>query len=160
MDAAQTRTSGVKVGDKAPDFTLPQYPQGSFTLGNQQGKTTVLYFYPKDDTPGCTKQANSFRELLSEFKTLGAEIYGVSADPLESHKAFAEKYNLNFPLLSDTEGRIRTLYGNPDSSNPPIDRMTYIIDKEGTVRHIVGPDNPTVEDHIEQSLQWARQLAD
>lgn len=153
----------VKVGDSAPDFTMPMSPAGSFTLSEKLGKeTVVLYFYPMDDTPGCTAQACSFRDRQAEFAQYGAAIYGVSKDSLDSHAAFAGKYELTFPLLMDEDGALRTLFGMPDPAVDFRSRLTYVIDKQGVVRHIVngGAEPEEVEAHITQALEWARKLAD
>jgi peroxiredoxin Q/BCP len=152
----------LRVGDKAPDFTLPMFPEGEFTLSDLAGKrTVVLYFYPMDDTPGCTAQACSFRDLHEEFGKYNATILGVSADSLESHKAFTEKYSLPFSLLVDEESKLRHLFGMPNPDMELRARVTYIIDKHGVVRHIVnvGEEKVDVEVHIQESLDWAKKLA-
>jgi peroxiredoxin Q/BCP len=152
----------IKAGDSAPDFTLPMFPQGNFTLSELRGsKHVVLYFYPKDDTPGCTAQACSYRDLHEEFGMNNALILGVSADSLESHKEFTEKFSLPFGLLVDEGGSLRQSFGMPDPELPLRARVTYIIDKAGVVRHVVngGADPVDVDVHIEESLAWVRKLA-
>jgi peroxiredoxin Q/BCP len=152
----------IQVGDKAPDFSLPMYPSGTFKLSDHLGKeVVVLYFYPQDDTPGCTKEACTFRDTHDDFVQAGAVIYGVSQDPLESHKDFAEKFHLPFPLLVDEGNRVREMFGMPDPLAPLHARVTYVIDKEGVVRHIIGaaPERVEVDEHITQALAWAKQLA-
>jgi peroxiredoxin Q/BCP len=165
MSSPQSASANVKVGDAAPDFTLPLFvagqPDGSFTLSSVRGeKAVVLYFYPEDDTPGCTKQACMFRDIGADFAAADAVVYGVSADDLESHRQFAEKYSLPFGLLSDPGGEIRSLYGMPDPSMETRARVTYVIDKVGIVREIIGyEEGTTVEEHIERSLARVRELS-
>src|ERR1041384_2136092 len=101
----------LKVGDKAPDFTLPSDGGGKVSLKALKGGALVLYFYPKDDTTGCTAEACAFRDLAAEFGAHGAAIVGVSPDPLKSHAKFVGKHELNFPLLADEGSRVSTLYG-------------------------------------------------
>ena len=96
----------------------------------------VLYFYPKDDTPGCTKEACSFRDNIKSLKGLGAEIVGVSLDSVDSHKKFTEKYHLSFPLLSDKDKRIATAYGVLKETGTSASRVTFIIDKKGKIAKI------------------------
>ncbi len=141
---------GIQVGEPAPAFTLLAYPTGDFSLADAAGKIVVLYFYPKDDTPGCTKEACAFRDLQTEFAKLDAVIWGVSSDSVASHKAFTAKYELNFPLLSDEDGLLRAEFGNPAGDQWPLEmRITYIIDEQGIVRHIIhGPTAGNWEVHI------------
>jgi thioredoxin-dependent peroxiredoxin len=132
----------LKVGDKAPDFTLPSDGGGKVSLKALKGKAVVLYFYPKDDTPGCTKEACNFRDGFAEIKKAGAVVLGVSADSVESHKKFKEKFELNFPLLADMDKKIieaydtwkeKSMYGRKYMG---IERTTYIIDADGKISHI------------------------
>ncbi|KKD38148.1 peroxiredoxin [Limnoraphis robusta] len=127
----------VKVGDTAPNFTLTSQTGESVSLGDFRGKTAVvLYFYPKDDTPGCTAEACAFRDSYQVFKDAGAEVIGVSSDSMNDHKQFANKYNLPFVLLSDSSNKVRQLYGVPATLWILPGRVTYVIDKQGVVRHI------------------------
>jgi thioredoxin-dependent peroxiredoxin len=127
----------VKVGDKAPDFTLPSQMGDNVTLSEYLGKkNVVLYFFPKDETPGCIKEACTFRDNYQQLADLGAEVLGVSGQSVESHVAFASHYGLPFILLSDVGNRVRELYGVPQSMGILPGRVTYIIDKKGIVRHI------------------------
>lgn len=127
----------VNVGDKAPDFTLPSQLGDDVTLSEYFGKkNVVLYFYPKDESPGCTREACAFRDSYELFTDLGAEVIGVSADSVESHKAFAEHHNLPFTLLSDVDNSVRKLYGATSSLGMIPGRVTFIIDKKGVVRHV------------------------
>jgi thioredoxin-dependent peroxiredoxin len=149
----QTRSASrsVKVGDRAPDFTLPTQKTGeSFHLYDMIGKSViVLYFYPKDDTPGCTAEACSFRDSYEAFQEAGAEVVGISSDSEASHQKFANKYKLPFILLSDLGGVVRKFYGVPSTFGLLPGRVTYVIDKEGIVRHIFSsqfaPENHIVE---------------
>ncbi|TVQ05749.1 MAG: peroxiredoxin [Leptolyngbya sp. DLM2.Bin27] len=127
----------IKVGDAAPDFTLPNQAGESVTLSSFEGqKAVVLYFYPKDDTPGCTVESCSFRDSYEEFLAAGAEVIGISSDSPDSHRAFASKHNLPFTLVSDSGSAVRKTYGVPATLGLLPGRVTYVIDKTGTVRHI------------------------
>ena len=127
----------VKVGDKAPDFMLPSQMGDNVALSEYLGKKdVVLYFYPKDESPGCTKEACTFRDSYEQLTALGAEVLGVSGQSVESHIAFASHYGLPFILLSDVGNKVRELYGVPATMGIIPGRVTYIIDKKGVVRHI------------------------
>ena len=127
----------VKVGDKAPDFTLPSQMGDSVSLSEYFGKkSVVLYFYPKDESPGCTKEACAFRDNYEELTNLGAEVLGVSGQSVESHKSFASHYGLPFLLLSDAGNKVRELYGVQATMGIIPGRVTFIIDKAGVVRHV------------------------
>jgi len=132
----------VGVGTKAPDFTLPTDGKGEVTLSKLAGQKVVLYFYPKDDTSGCTAEACSFRDNAASFKKLKAQVVGVSKDSVASHDKFKKKYDLNFPLVSDADGKIcekygtwvqKSLYGRKYMG---IERATSLIDKAGVVRKV------------------------
>jgi peroxiredoxin Q/BCP len=99
------------VGSKAPDFSLPDQDGKPHSLSDYRGKTVLLYFYPKDMTPGCTTEACSFRDAMNDFKGAGIQVLGVSVDSVESHKKFAERYHLNFPILSDMNKKVVQDYG-------------------------------------------------
>ena len=130
-------------GSKAPDFTLNDKNGNKVSLSDLKGKRVVLYFYSKDNTSGCTKQACAFAEHYHEFEELGIEVIGVSRDSAESHKRFAEKYSLPFNLLSDPELDVIKKYGVWQEKNNygkkvmGIVRSTFIIDAEGTIEHIM-----------------------
>ena len=127
----------VKVGDKAPDFTLPSQMGDNVSLSEYFGKkSVVLYFYPKDESPGCTKEACTFRDNYEELTNLGAEVLGVSGQSVESHKSFASHYGLPFLLLSDAGNKVRELYGVQATMGIIPGRVTFIIDKAGVVRHV------------------------
>lgn len=148
----------VKIGDKAPDFTLPSQKGESITLSQFFGKkNVVLYFYPKDETRGCTKEACEFRDKYEVFKDLGAEVIGVSSDPVESHESFAIKHNLPFILLSDKDQKVRKLYGVPSTFRFIPGRVTYIIDKSGTIRHIFSSQFQP-QKHIQESIDVLKKL--
>jgi len=136
--ATQTRTLMAKlnVGDMAPDFELKDKDGKPVRLSNYRGKqSVVVYFYPKDDTPGCTAQACSFRDSYEDFKSLGAEVIGISSDTGKAHVRFAEKYNLPFVLLSDAGGKVRKAYGASDLMGLIPGRVTFVVDKEGVIVH-------------------------
>jgi thioredoxin-dependent peroxiredoxin len=146
------------VGEPAPDFTLPSTEGGDISLGDYKGKQSlVLYFYPKDDTPGCTKEACSFRDLRSMFHEHGAEILGVSTDSVRSHKKFSEKFGLTFPLLADQDHAIADKYGVWQQKKfmgrefMGIARTTFVIDKNGTIKAVFP--NVKVEGHADAVLK-------
>ncbi|MGB3532943.1 MAG: peroxiredoxin [Microcoleaceae cyanobacterium] len=143
----------VKVGDIAPDFMLPSQTGDLVSLSDFRGKkAVVLYFYPKDDTPGCTKEACAFRDRYEVFTEAGAEVMGVSGDSSESHQQFATKYNLPFILLSDNGNDLRKRYGVPSTLWVLPGRVTYVIDTEGIVQHIF--DSMLEFDrHVEEALK-------
>jgi peroxiredoxin Q/BCP len=129
---------GVKAGERAPDFSLSDAEGRSFRLSERRGKTpVVLYFYPKDDTPGCTKEACGFRDHYEDFQRLGAEVVGVSSDSSSSHQRFAAKHRLPFTLLADEGGAVRRLYGIPATLGLLPGRVTFVIDRDGVVRHVL-----------------------
>ena len=147
----------LEVGDKAPDFTLPTTDGKEISLKDLRGKKVVLYFYPKDDTSGCTKEACSFRDNLARVRKKGAEIFGVSADSVESHEKFVEKYDLPFQLLSDeSKGMIKaygvwkekSMYGRKYMG---IERTTFIIDEKRKITHIFP--KVKVDGHTDEVLQ-------
>ena len=144
---------GVGVGSKAPDFTLPSQSGEMVSLKEFLGeKVVILYFYPKDGTPGCTKEACAFRDEHEEFGKLDAEVIGVSSDSVESHKRFAEKHNLSFTLLSDEGGKVRRMYGVPNTFGIFPGRVTYVIDEAGVVRHVFSSQIGAVK-HVEGALK-------
>lgn len=141
----------VKVGDKAPNFTLPSQIGDTVTLSEFFGKkNVVLYFYPKDETTGCTKEACTFRDNYEELTNFGAEVIGVSGQSVESHKSFASHYGLPFILLSDEDNNVRELYGVPSTMGIIPGRVTYIIDKKGMVRHIFNSQTQA-QKHVEEA---------
>ena len=149
----------VSIGSKASDFTLPSRSGDMVSLEDFKGKKpVVLFFYPKDDTPGCTRQACAFRDDYAEFGRLDAEVIGISSDSVESHQDFALKYDLPYTLLSDEEGKARRLYGVPNTFGLFPGRVTYVIDKEGVVRHVFSS-QVGVEKHVEEALKALRSIS-
>jgi peroxiredoxin Q/BCP len=149
---------GLKVGDEAPDFTLPAHNGEDVTLSQFRGsRNVVLYFYPKDGSPGCTRQACSFRDSYEVFQEMGAEVLGVSSDSLESHRRFAEAHLLPFRLLSDRDDQVRKLYGATGALGMP-GRITFIIDREGVIRHVFSS-QLRVKKHIEEALEVLKTLS-
>jgi len=132
----------LKIGDKAPNFTLENDTGQKVSLKDLRGKKVILYFYPKDDTPGCTKEACSFRDSLGSITSKDAVVLGVSNDNINSHKKFRQKYSLNFPLLSDPDKEVSKAYGVYRLKNLygikhwGIERSTFLIDEDGNVSKI------------------------
>ena len=148
----------IKVGDKAPDFTLPSQMGDNVTLSEFFGKKNIaLYFYPKDESPGCTKEACSFRDSYEELTALGAEVLGISGQGVESHKSFATHYGLPFILLADVGNKVRELYNVPSTMGFIPGRVTYIIDKKGVVRHIFSSQTQA-EKHVEEAKKALEQI--
>jgi thioredoxin-dependent peroxiredoxin len=146
----------VKVGSVAPDFTLPSQAGEMVSLKDFSGrKPVVLFFYPKDDSPGCTKEVCAFRDNFEEFSKLDVQVIGISSDSVESHRRFAAKHDLSFPLLSDEGGNIRRLYGVPKTFGLFPGRVTYVIDKEGVVRHVFSS-QLSVQRHVQEALAALR----
>ncbi len=132
-----------KVGDKAPDFSVAASNGTTVHLKDYVGKgNIVLYFYPKDDTPGCTKEACGIRDTFDEFKGLNATVWGVSFDSVQSHKKFIEKYRLPFVLLADTDKKVAQAYGVADQNSSVASRVTFIIDKQGKIAYVNPKVNP------------------
>jgi len=152
----------IDIGDKLPDFTLATDGGGSVSSSDLKGKIVVLYFYPKDDTPGCTKEACAFRDNLPDFSKLDCVILGVSRDDGASHDKFKSKFSLNFPLLSDADGKLceafgvwklRNMYGKEFMG---IERSTFLVDGAGTVRKSWRKVN--VDGHIDEVLKEVQAL--
>ena len=153
----------IEEGKKAPLFTLASSEGGEVNLKDLKGKTVVVYFYPKDDTPGCTREACEFRDTQAPIKKAGALVFGVSGDSLESHGKFKTKYKLNFPLLSDPGHAVatkfgaygeKTLYGRKFMG---IIRSTFIIDGDGVVRKVFP--KVKVDGHAEKVLEAVKALS-
>jgi peroxiredoxin Q/BCP len=148
----------VKAGDKAPDFTLLSQDGESVRLSDRLGeRVVILYFYPKDETPGCTREACAFRDSYEVFTDAGAEVIGVSSDSVASHDAFADHHKLPFTLLSDEDGSVRKSYGVPSTLGLLPGRVTYVIDRAGTVRHVVNS-QLNIGRHIDSALAVVREL--
>src|SRR5579859_1255012 len=158
----------IKELQPAPDFTLPAIgsdnvvKDGQVQLSALRGHTIVLYFYPKDDTPGCVAEACSFRDADHEMQKRGVVVLGISADDIPSHQKFADKYGLSFPLLADTDTTVSQLYGVWKEKNMygkkymGINRETFLIDKEGVVRKIWHKVSP--EEHANEVLETVEAL--
>lgn len=123
-------------GQTAPDFTLPAADGSEVTLSSLRGKWVVVFFYPKDNTTGCTAEACAFRDSHEDFTDAGAVVIGISSDSVDSHQQFAAKHNLPFTLLSDTGGKVRSAWGVGKSLGILPGRVTYVIDPEGVVRKV------------------------
>jgi peroxiredoxin Q/BCP len=136
-------------GDQAPTFHMKSNDGKSYSLADYKGKWVVLYFYPKDDTPGCTKQACSFRDNISKYEKLGIKVFGVSIDDVDSHDKFSEKFHLNFPLLADTDKKVSQAYGAFNNGKYS-DRFTFLIKPDQTIGHIFKKVN--VESHADEVL--------
>jgi peroxiredoxin Q/BCP len=159
MDALTGGGTGLASGTKAPDFTLNDQDGKPVSLSDFRGKqNVVVYFYPKDDTPGCTKESCAFRDQFTAFSDVGTVVIGISSDSESSHKAFAEKYRLPFALLSDKGGRVRSAFGVPATFGLLPGRVTYVIDKQGVIRHAFNSQlNPTK--HVDEAIEVLKKLA-
>lgn len=149
--------SGLKVGHVAPDFTLPTDKGGEITLSSLKGRKVVIFFYPKDDTPGCTAESCAFRDAFSKFEELNTRIIGISKCSIKKHDKFKEKYNLNYPLASDEKSNTcekygvwveKSMYGKKYMG---IERSTFLIDENGIIQDIWR--KVSVPNHIESVLQ-------
>ncbi len=149
-------------GQLAPDFALPATDGSTIRLSELRGKKVVLYFYPKDDTPGCTKEACSFRDNLGVLQSMGVVVLGVSPDTVASHQKFAQKYGLTFPLLADEGAQVATLYGvwkekkQYGRTYMGIERTTFLIDENGIVRRVFP--KVKVDGHVEEVIEAIRSL--
>ena len=152
-------TTPLKPGDPAPDFEGVTTDGTRVALKDYRGRKLVMYFYPRDDTPGCTKQACSLRDHNKEIKAKGAAVLGVSTQGEESHRKFTQKYDLNFPLLADTDGKVGRAYGTLGGSGVmsklksavgAAERITFVIDEKGRIAHVI--DKPKVATHAEEVL--------
>jgi len=130
----------VSEGDRAPEFSLPSDEGGEVTLSNLRGRKVVVYFYPKDDTSGCTTEACEFRDVLPDFEAEDAVVLGISPDPIDSHRKFKEKYDLSFPLLADEDHAVaeaydvwkeKSMYGRKYWG---VERSTFLVDEEGRIQ--------------------------
>jgi peroxiredoxin Q/BCP len=147
----------LKVGDTAPDFEGQTSKDTQVRLRDYRGKrNVVLYFYPKDDTKGCTIEACSFRDKLQAIAHLWTEVVGVSVDTVETHKKFAEKNSLNFPLISDHDKQISKIYGVLSEDGSRAERMTFVINKEGKIAKIFT--NVDITKHTDEIVAALKQL--
>jgi peroxiredoxin Q/BCP len=153
----------VDVGEAAPDFDLPADGGGRIRLADFKGEPLVLYFYPKDNTPGCTKEAQGFAAAYGEFQTAGVEVVGISKDSVASHDKFKAKFELPFPLASDEAGGVVEAYGSWVEKSMygkkymGIDRSTFLIDRDGILRGVWR--KVAVPGHVAEVLELARALA-
>lgn len=155
----------LEAGTPAPEFTLlSQTSETPISLADYKGKqAVVLYFYPKDDTPGCTTESCDFRDQQGDYEAVGAAILGISLDDVESHKKFAEKHKLPFPLLADTDAAVSTAYGTYKEKNNygkkymGIERTTFVIDKEGTIAKVFP--RVKVDQHGDAVLVFLKELS-
>jgi peroxiredoxin Q/BCP len=149
---------GLQVGDKAPDFTLASQAGEQVRLYDRlENGVVVLYFYPKDETAGCTAEACAFRDSYEVFAEAGAEVIGVSSDSADKHASFAAHHKLPFTLLSDAGGRVRKSYGVPAVLGLIPGRVTYVIDRTGTVRHAF-KSMTNIGAHVNDALDVVKQL--
>ncbi|MEB3774831.1 MAG: peroxiredoxin [Desulfurococcales archaeon] len=151
----------LKPGDEAPDFELPSHTGDKVRLSNYRGRVVVLYFYPRAMTPGCTREGIRFNELYNEFEKLGAVVLGVSTDPVDKNRKFAEKYGFQFPLLSDVDGKVSELYGVLEVRGKGVKssrRTTFIINAEGRIARILENIRPA-EKHADLALEEVRKLS-
>ncbi len=152
----------LKNNTKAPNFKLPSTNKSNYQLKDSLGKYVVIYFYPKDDTPGCTIETNDFNKLLSKFKKLNCEIFGISKDDLKSHDKFREKFKVKFDLLSDEETKVLKKYkvwGKKKFMGREymgISRSTFLIDKQGKIVKIW--ENVNVKDHAKEVLETLKSI--
>ncbi len=150
--------TGLGVGSPAPDFALEDQHGHTVRLADFRGrKNVVVYFYPKDETRGCTAEACSFRDQFSAFTDAGAEVIGISGDSAASHKAFADNHRLPFTLLADTQGSVRDAFGVPKTAGFIPGRVTYVIDKAGVIRHAFNSQFAATQ-HVDESLAILRTL--
>jgi len=157
--SSSPRTTQVGVGEPAPDFTLVDQRGQRVTLSELlRERCVVLYFYPKDDTPGCTVEACSFRDQYEVLREAGAEVVGVSSDDVRAHEAFVSKYRLPFILLSDPGGTVRAQYGVRRTLGLIDGRVTFVIDRAGVVRHAFSS-QVRPKKHVEEALRIVRSLA-
>jgi len=152
-------SQAIQIGDNCPAFSLPDSQGKQIHVNEYLGqKILVLFFYPKDDTPGCTKEACAFRDAYADFLDLGCEVFGISSDASQSHQAFQHKHQLPYPLLSDEQKKVRQLFGVPTSLFGLIPgRVTYVIGLDGKVAGIFNSQTNPVG-HINEALKVARSL--
>jgi len=146
-----------KARDPAPAFTAQDQDGKAVSLADFAGKQAVLlYFYPKDNTPGCTKEACGFRDSLNDLKKQGVAVLGVSMDDAKSHQKFIADHNLNFPLLVDTDGKVTDAYGVKHTNGKMSRRVSFMIDKSGKITHVT--DNPSADKHLAEMKEAAEKL--
>ncbi len=149
-------TTMPEKGQSLPDIAFITEEGERVSAGDLRGQPTVLYFYPKDDTPGCTKEACAFRDRMADYSEAGIRVYGVSLDPPESHRRFREKYNLNFPLLTDEGGRAAAALGVLREGGEKANRVTFLLDPGVRVSRVYPEVSP--ETHADEILEDAASL--
>ena len=155
--AACLRADTPKAGDKAPAFAAKDQDGKTWKLSELAGKQAVLlYFYPKDDTPGCTKEACGLRDQIAELEKDHVKVVGVSFDSLESHQKFISKYTLNFPLLADTDGKIADAYGVKMADRNMAKRVSFLIGLDGKIAHVT--DTPSPDTHLSEMKEAVEKL--
>jgi peroxiredoxin Q/BCP len=154
------RRRSIEEGDRLPDFELKDQDGRTVRSKDMIGKGPfVVYFYPQDDTPGCTTEACAFRDAFEDLKDAGAEVYGISSDTPESHKAFASKHRLPFILLADEGGHVREAFGVPKSMGIMPGRVTYVFGPDGTLRFSFNSQS-RAKQHVERSLDFIKKMRD
>jgi peroxiredoxin Q/BCP len=158
LDSLLGTGTGLSAGDPAPDFALQDQTGRRVALADFRGSSNVVvYFYPKDDTPGCTRESCAFRDHYDAFREAGAEVIGISSDSTDSHRAFAEKHRLPFTLLADPGGKVRGAFRVPSNLGVLPGRVTYVIDRQGVIRHAFNSQlNPAK--HVEEALRVLAEL--
>ena len=147
-----------KVGDTAPEFKAQDQTGKTWDLKNlERTKAVLLYFYPKDDTPGCTKEACGLRDRMGDLQKDNVQVLGVSFDNAESHQQFISKFNLNFPLLVDTDGKIADAYGARMPNKHMAKRISFLIGKDGKIAHVT--DSPSADVHLKEMKEAVAQLS-
>lgn len=146
-----TRSAKLRIGDKAPDFVLPAAGGETISLSSLRGRKVVLFFYPMDESPGCTAQARGFRDHYDEFVASGAEVVGINSGRVASHERFTDHHSLPYPVLSDPGNRVRSLYGA--FTGPIPGRVTYLLDENGVVRDMFSSIFRPLE-HIRRAREW------
>ena len=145
----------LKPGDIAPDFELQSSTGNIFKLKDYKNKKLVIFFYPRDATPGCTIESCRFRDKYEDFLELGTAVAGISSDSIESHKKFCSNYSLQFPVLSDPKGIVRNLYGASSVSGIIPGRVTFLIDQKGIIRDIFASQLQVLK-YVDRALKWAK----
>ena len=159
LDSLLGTGTGLAAGTRAPDFSLEDQNGKRVSLADWRGrKNVVVYFYPKDDTPGCTRESCAFRDQYQDFLDAGAEVIGISSDSSESHRAFAAKHRLPFTLLADPGARVRKAFGVPATLGVLPGRVTYVIDKQGVIRHAFNSQLDPRR-HVEEALRVIASLS-
>jgi peroxiredoxin Q/BCP len=158
LDSLLGGGTGLGAGDAAPDFALEDQHGRTVRLSDFRGrKNVVVYFYPKDDTPGCTKESCAFRDQYTAFLDAGAEVIGISSDSARSHEAFAAKHRLPFRLLADVGGAVRAAFGVPRTAGLLPGRVSYVIDREGVIRHAFNSQLAATR-HVDEALEVLLEL--